>query len=236
MAFINLCCSPFQVGSNKKPMDAVIPQTEIGQLYDRISHVYDWWGKLTESKARDRALQLADIQDGSTVVEVAVGTGLAFERIVRQNPHGINIGIDLSSGMLAKARKRLSKIDTGSYTLSQGSAYALELASDSVDVLVNNYMFDLIPFDQMDQVLAEFNRVLKPGGKLVMVNMTEPGGRGVGIYNLIYSMIPRAMGGCRGVVLSDRLSDMGFSVKVREVVRQLFFPSEVILAANQQPE
>jgi ubiquinone/menaquinone biosynthesis C-methylase UbiE len=33
-------------------------------------------------------------------------------------------------------------------------------------------MFDLIPFDQMDTVLAEFNRVLKKGGKLVLVNMT----------------------------------------------------------------
>jgi ubiquinone/menaquinone biosynthesis C-methylase UbiE len=214
-------------------LDAVIPQSEIGLLYDRISRFYDLWGKLTESKARKRALQLADIQDGSTILEVAVGTGLAFEQIVRQNPHGKNMGVDLSNGMLAKARNRLGRLDGDSYSLSRGSAAALEIASGSVDVLVNNYMFDLISFKQMNRVLAEFNRVLKPQGKLVMVNMTRGRGMGSRIYDRLYRLFPKAMGGCRGVALTDRLPGQGFKVQTREYVQQMLFPSEVILAVKK---
>jgi ubiquinone/menaquinone biosynthesis C-methylase UbiE len=74
--------------------------------------------------------------------------------------------------MLKKARKRLSQLSEASYELKKASAFHLEGEDEQFDVLINNYMFDLIPFDQMDTVLAEFNRVLKKGGKLVLVNMT----------------------------------------------------------------
>ncbi len=233
MAISLTCCSAWRKTGQKQPLDALIPQSEIGRLYDRFSRVYDLWGKLTESKARERALQLADIQDGSNILEVAVGTGLAFEQIVRQNPHGKNMGVDLSYGMLAKARNRLGRLDGGNYFLSHGSAAALDIASDSVDVLVNNYMFDLISFKQMNRVLAEFNRVLKPQGKLVLVNMTRGRGMGSRIYDRLYRLFPKAMGGCRGVALSDRLPGQGFKVLTREYVQQMLFPSEVILAVKQ---
>jgi ubiquinone/menaquinone biosynthesis C-methylase UbiE len=61
---------------------------------------------LTESKARDRCLEIAAIQDGESVLEVAVGTGLAFERILKANPSGRNEGIDLTEAMLNRAEKR----------------------------------------------------------------------------------------------------------------------------------
>lgn len=226
----NGCCRAFLDTYQRDPMDAVVPQSEIGPLYDRISRYYNVWGKLTESKARERALDLADVKDGSTVLEVAVGTGLMFEQIVRQNPGGRNIGVDLSKGMLAKARKRLSKLESKHYSLSLGNAAALEIGTESVDVLMNNYMFDLISFEEMESVLAEFRRVLKPGGKLVLVNMTKGRGIGGGIYDWLYRLVPKAMGGCRGVELSGRLERQKFRVETREYVQQMLFPSEIILA------
>ena len=226
----NGCCRAFLGTYKREPLDAVVPQSEIGSLYDGISRFYDVWGKLTESRARERALELADIKDGATVLEVAVGTGLMFEQIVRRNPGGKNIGVDLSKGMLEKARRRLAKLGEKNYSLSIGDAAALEIGSDSVDVLVNNYMFDLLSFEEMDRVLAEFRRVLKPGGKMVLVNMTKGRGIGGGIYDWVYRLFPRAMGGCRGVEFSGRLGRLGFRVERREFVRQMLFPSEVILA------
>jgi ubiquinone/menaquinone biosynthesis C-methylase UbiE len=226
----NDCCCGFLGSCEKKPLDAVVPQSEIGPLYDGISRIYDVWGKLTESKAIARAFELADVTDGQTVLEVAVGTGVLFERIVRRNPTGRNIGVDLSAGMLAKARRRLSRLETENYALSIGNAAALEMGSGTVDMLVNNYMFDLLSFEEMDKVLAEFRRVLKPGGRLVLVNMTRGRGFGGGLYDRVYRLFPRLMGGCRGVALSDRLERHGFRVEKREFVRQMLFPSEVILA------
>ncbi len=199
-------------------------------MYDRIAPVYDVWGRLTESHARDRALELAAIEDGRSVLEVAVGTGLAFRRIVEANPNGNNLGIDLSSGMLERARRRVADLPAASYSLTLASAFDIPVADESIDILVNNYMFDLIAYDEMPSVLQEFGRVLKANGKLVLVNMTKGEQFGSGIYERIYRLSPRAMGGCRGVQLSETLQQQGFSVAIREYHQQMLFPSEVILA------
>jgi ubiquinone/menaquinone biosynthesis C-methylase UbiE len=63
--------------------DARISQGHISDLYRKIAPRYDLWARMTESKARDRCLEIAAIQDGESVLEVAVGTGLAFERILK---------------------------------------------------------------------------------------------------------------------------------------------------------
>jgi ubiquinone/menaquinone biosynthesis C-methylase UbiE len=197
-------------------LDARVPQNEIAGIYDSLSSIYDLWGNLTESRARNRALELAEIKNGQKVLEVAVGTGLAFYEIVKQNPDGTNIGIDISAGMLKKAQKRLNQLSGANYELKQASAFQLEAEEEQFDVLINNYMFDLIP--------------LKKGGKLVLVNMTAGEKFGSGIYDLIYRVSPRLMGGCRGIKLSEKLKEHGFNVKVREYHQQCLFPSEVILA------
>jgi len=59
--------------------DAMVPQQEIGLVYDKLSGVYDIWGRLTESHARDRAIELAAIEDGKVILEVAAGTDSRFK-------------------------------------------------------------------------------------------------------------------------------------------------------------
>jgi len=219
------CC-----GQNKKILDARIEQNKIGPLYDNIAPIYDVWGKLAESRARNRAIELAEIKDGQTILEVAVGTGLAFYEIVKRNPNGTNTGIDLSLGMLAKAKKRVSQLSETNYSLVIGSAFNLDIEQESIDTLMNNYMFDLISFEDMDKILTEFMRVLKKGGKLILVNMTEGERIGSKLYDFVYNISPKTMGGCRGVNLTERLLQQGFKVEVREYYQQMLFPSEVILA------
>ncbi len=161
---------------------------------------------------------------------MAVGTGLAFYEIVKRNPHGHNAGIDLSNGMLDKARKRLSKLAGARYVLRIGTAFDLQMENESVDLLVNNYMFDLITYTDIDKVLEEFKRVLKKSGRLILVNMTKGERLGSKLYDFIYRLSPKAMGGCRGVQLTDKLKQHGFTVEVREYHQQMLFPSEVITA------
>jgi ubiquinone/menaquinone biosynthesis C-methylase UbiE len=214
----------------QKKLDARVSQAEIVGIYNSLATVYDIWGNLTESKARNRALELAEIKNGQNILEVAVGTGLAFFEIVKRNPDGTNIGIDISAGMLKKAGKRLDPLSGAHYTLKKASAFDLDSEDGQFDVLMNNYMFDLISFDRMDAVLKEFKRVLKKDGKLVLVNMTLGEKFGSGIYDLIYRISPRLMGGCRGIRLSEKLKEHGFHINLREYHQQCLFPSEVILA------
>lgn len=221
------CCK-----SKSDILDAKVPQNEIGSLYDEKAWFYDVWAYMTESKACDRAIKLAEVQDGQFILEVAVGTGRMFCEIVKRNSNGQNIGIDISEGMLSKAKTRMLKQAHKNYSLSIGSAFDSNINNSSVDILMNNYMFDLIPFNQMDRIIDEFKRVLKNDGKLVLVNMTKSERFGASLYENIYRLSPRFMGGCRGVQLTSLLTQHGFHVNVREYIQQMLFPSEVILATK----
>ena len=228
-----LSCCGITFNVQAEMPDARVRQSEMSALYDKLSGIYDIWGKLTESRARNRAIELAKIRDGQSILEVAAGTGLAFYEIVKRNPHGSNAGIDLSPGMLEKAKTRLEKLSGANYTLGIGTAFDLPVKNESIDVVMNNYLFDLIPYEDMDKVLIEFKRVLKKGARLILVNMTKGERFGSNLYDVVYRIAPRTMGGCRGVKLSEKLKQHGFRVETREYHQQLLFPSEVIMAYKE---
>ena len=213
--------------------DARLEKSKVPATYRKVARIYDLWARLTESKARDRCLELAAIQDGEAVLEVAVGTGLAFEKILDADPSGRVEGIDLTDEMLTRAERRAVATGMTNFRLSIGDAYDLDFADDSFDVLINNYMFDLLPEQDFPKVLAEFKRVLRPGGRLVMVNMTNGQCWYNGIWTLIYEIKPALLGGCRGVSLLGDLQDAGFQQTEREYVSQFTFPSEVITGFNR---
>ncbi len=213
--------------------DARLEKSKIPDTYRKVARIYDLWARLTESKARDRCLERAEIQDGEAVLEVAVGTGLAFEKILQANPSGRVEGIDLTDEMLTRAERRAVATGMTNFRLSIGDAYDLDFADDSFDVLINNYMFDLLPEQDFPAVLAEFKRVLRPGGRLVMVNMTNGHRWYNGIWTRIYEINPALLGGCRGVSLLGHLQDAGFEQTEREYVSQFTFPSEVITGFNR---
>ena len=208
--------------------DAQIAKDRISDIYRKIAPSYDLWAWLTESKARDRCLEFAAIQNGEEVLEVAVGTGLAFERILEANPSGQNDGIDLTEAMLIRAETKASKSGSSNYRLRVGDAYDLDFQDDSFDVLINNYMFDLLPQQDFLIVLEEFARVLRPGGRLAMVNMTKGERWYNGIWERIYRINPALLGGCRGVSLLTQIEVFGFTQTKREYMSQWIFPSEII--------
>ena len=213
-------------------LDARLEKGRVSDVYRRIAPSYDLWAWLTESKARDLCLELADIRNGEAVLEVAVGTGLAFERILKSNPSGRNEGIDLTDAMLIRAERRAAKLSLHNYRLGIGDAYELEFPDDSFDVLINNYMFDLLPQQDFLTVLEEFKRVLRPGGRLAMVNMSQGERWYNGIWERIYGINPALLGGCRGVTLLPQLRECGFMEIRREYISQLTFPSEVFIARS----
>lgn len=208
----------------------MIEKSQITDIYWRIAPSYDLWARLTESKARDRCLELAAIQNGEDVLEVAVGTGLAFEKILRANPSGRNEGIDLTEAMLTRAERKAAKSGSSNYRLEIGDAYDLDFPDASIDVLINNYMFDLLPQQDFLTVLKEFKRVLRPGGRLAMVNMTKGQHWYNGIWERIYGINPALLGGCRGVSLLPQIEKCGFQQTRREYTSQLTFPSEIVCA------
>ncbi|HEX7556685.1 MAG TPA: methyltransferase domain-containing protein [Leptolinea sp.] len=209
--------------------DARLSQEKVRNLYNSISSVYDFWGAATEGRARKAGIRLAQIRDGESILDVATGTGSMLFEGVSLNPNGFSAGIDISDGMLQKAKSKLAN-SSASYEIKMGSAFDIPYQNEQFDLILNGYMFDLISHEEMPKILSEFRRVLKPGGRIVLMNMTIGERPGSQIYQWLYSVSPSIMGGCRGVQLVPLLEKTGFKIFAREYIQQSLFPSEVILA------
>jgi len=209
---------------------ARLDKPQVVAAYRRIAPIYDLWGRLTESRAQTLCLEWAAIEDGEDVLDVAAGSGLLFRRLLALNPTGFCAGLDLSEAMLRRARAKAEASAHQRWELVLGDAYALPWPDKHFDVVMNNYMFDLLPEADFGHVLSEFRRVLKPGGRLAMVNMTSAETRSQRIWGWVYRISPGLLGGCRGVHLLPSLERAGFIDARRQFVSQCTFPSEVVLA------
>jgi ubiquinone/menaquinone biosynthesis C-methylase UbiE len=219
---------------NQEILEARYTHKEIVRKYNWIAPIYDLFGILMESKARQRALEMAAIQNGEKVLEVAFGTGLNFVEILKRNRCGWVNGIDVSMKMLERTKKRISKTGQKNFTLYLCDCRHLPFEDGAFDVLMNQYLLDILPVEDFIPILSEFKRVLKTGGRIVLVNMTK-GERWVNqIYEEIYKLKPPLLAGCRGVMAQPFLEEIGFKEFQREFVSQLGFPSEVVRGIKEK--
>ena len=118
---------------------------------------------------------LTRIKEGDKVLEVGFGTGQILLEIARKvGETGKVYGIEISPKMLGKSMKRVKKYGLSNrVNLRIGDARKLPYDDDTFDVLFNSYMLDLIDTPEIPQLLSEFLRVLKPNGRLVLVNMSK---------------------------------------------------------------
>ena len=147
------------------------PSPEVPGIYSRLAPVYEVWARLTESRARRRVMELAAPGPAEDVLEVAAGTGAQLAELARRNRGGRTVGVELSEGMLRTARRRIGS--TGAELL-QGDALDLPFGDDSFDLVVNGYMLDLLPREDIPRALAEMRRVLVPGGRISVAVYSTP--------------------------------------------------------------
>ncbi len=198
--------------------------------FAKVLWIYDFWGFLTESKAAGRVIELCEIKDYSNILEVAVGTGLVFKKIVSLNPNGTNIGVDLSPDMLEKAEAALRKKGHKNYILKQGNALKLEFRDESFDTLVNNFMIDLMPLQDFDKIISEFYRILKKDGIAVISTFSFGYKKVNKLWYWIAAKFPGLLTGCRPVSIKGSLLKAGFRIENDEQISQNTFPSRVIRA------
>src|SRR5215470_7727824 len=213
-------------------MPAALTKLDVVDVYTRTAPGYDVWATLTESRARRRVVEVLDVHDGDAVLEVAVGTGLLFVELLKRNPHGRNVGIDLTDAMLRQARRKAERTHSENWELRVGDAYALDLPDGSFDSIVNCYMFDLVPDADFARVLGEFYRVLKPGGRLVLATLAPTKRPIYRLWAFLYRLNPKLVGGCRGVHISDAVQRAGFEIKSSEKVTQLMMVTEILGATK----
>jgi len=207
-----------------------VSRKRVVQKYNLISPVYDIFGILMEAKARARSLEVSEITNGERILEVAVGTGINFLEILKRNPGGWNDGIDICHKMLKRAKKRAMKTGVLNYSLQLGDSRSLPFADNTFDLLINQYMFDILPVTDYGRIMAEFKRVLKPEGRLVLVNTTPPEKTRDRMLEWMFCVYPQGFNKCRGVLAEPFLEAFNFRDIRREYVVNLSFPSEVVVS------
>jgi ubiquinone/menaquinone biosynthesis C-methylase UbiE len=207
---------------------------DVPAIYTRLAPLYEAWARLTESTARRRVLELASVRPGDDVLEVAVGTGVQLVRLAEANDRGRAVGLEPSAGMLRQARRRIDAAGLGDRVeLIEGSALDLPFADETFDLLVNGYMLDLLPRDEIPHALSEFKRVLRPGGRLVLSNMTKGARRRERIWDWLYGHGIVLTANCRGVLAAPVLHELGFARIRREYMVQTTFPTEIVTATKE---
>lgn len=147
-------------------------------MFDRIAGVYDRLnGVMTAGlhhRWRARAVDLAAVGPGSRVLDVATGTGdLALELAHRVLPGGSVLGADFSEQMLTLARAKAQARGFGEEVrFEAANALALPYPDDSFDAVTVG--FGVRNFADLDAGLREMARVVRPGGRVVILEITTP--------------------------------------------------------------
>ena len=148
-------------------------------LYDRWSRKYD--GYKTESQRHDDEMLAQPLLDALKdvpepfVLDFATGTGrLSLALLKRTDFNGRIVALDLSQGMLEQAASKL-RLHRSRFELLRHLSLPLPFPDSSFDVVCALEVLEL--FQTMDEPLAEFSRVLRPGGVLLTSRGTEASGR-----------------------------------------------------------
>ena len=154
------------------PGSGTLEEPQVRAMFDRIAGVYDLMNSVMTAgmhhRWRSRAVDLARVGPGDTVLDVATGTGdLAVELARRVAPDGEVIGSDFSEEMLDRARVKEPGIEW-----EWANAMELPYETDRFDAVTVG--FGARNFSDLDQGLAEMARVTKPGGRVVVLELTTP--------------------------------------------------------------
>lgn len=158
--------------------DETTPQTR-GRTLDHAAGVYDFLSPIMtlgqESRYRRLAIRLLELQGDEHVLDVGCGTGI----LTRQTAHHLKaqagaqvVGLDAAPKMIRVAQQHAADIPHVRFDV--GIAEALPYADRCFDCAVSTFFFHHIDAELKRRSLAEIHRVLKPGGRLVIVDVDIP--------------------------------------------------------------
>lgn len=156
-----------------------LEEAQVRAMFDRIAGLYDRMNTVMtvglHRAWRRRAAELADVSPGDRVLDVATGTGdLALELATRVAPGGEVVGIDFSRRMLELARAKAQAGGKPQVGVRFEPANALALPFEANEYAAATVGFGARNFADLERGLAEMVRVVRPGGKVVVLEITTP--------------------------------------------------------------
>lgn len=166
-------------GAEHSPETGRLEEPQVRAMFDRIARVYDRMNSVMTAGLhhhwRRRAVDLAQVTAGDRVVDVACGTGdLSLELARRVGSAGEVVGCDFSEQMLELARDKAAREQAIAAGVRFEWANALELPYETGRFAAATVGFGARNFSDLERGLSEMRRVVRPGGKVVVLEITTP--------------------------------------------------------------
>lgn len=162
------------INSNRQSPDFA---GQVNRMFDRVATKYDLLNSVMTAglhhRWREQAAERTELRPGDAALDICCGTGdLALELALRVAPEGHVVGCDFSEPMLDLAREKAAK--RGADGVRFEWADALELPYDGERFDAVTVGFGVRNLADLDRGLREMARVLKPGGRVVILEITQP--------------------------------------------------------------
>jgi demethylmenaquinone methyltransferase/2-methoxy-6-polyprenyl-1,4-benzoquinol methylase len=156
---------------------SITKKEQVATMFNNISGTYDFLNHFLSAGIdiiwRKNAIRELSAVQPKIMLDVATGTGdFAFEAIKILKPEKI-IGVDISVGMLDVARKKIAERKLQHvFTVQTGDSEGLHFEDNHFDAIT--VAFGVRNYENLEQGLSDMLRVLKPGGKIVILEFSKP--------------------------------------------------------------
>jgi ubiquinone/menaquinone biosynthesis C-methylase UbiE len=203
-------------------------------FYNKISRVYDLLSERSEAPMRKAGMELLSPRAGESILEIGFGTGHSLAALARAvGRKGKVFGIDLSEKMLKLARENLAKRNLRERVrLYRGDAAQLPYADASMDGVFMSFALELFDTAEIPEVLGECKRVLRPGGRVVVVGMSKEAKHNplLGVFEWTHEHFPNFLD-CRPIYVREALETAGFKIQ-KALKKRMWIPVEIIRGAK----
>ena len=199
-------------------------------FYDKISRVYDLLSERSEAPMRKAGLELLRARDGESVLEIGFGTGHSLVALAKAvGPKGTVFGLDLSDKMLNLAKANLAKFKLlirARLRCADGTQLPYE--ANSMDAVFMSFTLELFDTPEIPTVLRECKRVLRPGGRIVVVGMSKDAKHDplVGAFEWTHEHFPNFLD-CRPIYVRVALEKAGFKIE-RSLMKHMWISVEIV--------
>ena len=150
---------------------------QVEEMFDNIAPAYDFMNRAMtlgiDRSWRRKVVKTAAAAAPRAILDVATGTGDLAIQLARAIPAATVTGIDLSEGMLAVGRRKVEEAGLSDrISLIQGDCLSLPFPDGSFDIVTA--AFGVRNFEHLDKGYAEMARVLRPGGRLIVLELSVP--------------------------------------------------------------
>ena len=199
------------------------------KIYDVHAMFYDaTFGRLVRKRI-ERAISHMPIGQSDLILDLGIGTGVSLDYY--PTDRGRVIGVDLSSGMLRKAREKIRERELPHANVFQADALRLPFADDTFDHVFTSHVISVVsdPY----RLIEEAQRVARPGARIVMVNHFQSTNRFIAMVEKWLCPLCTKLGWRSDLALQDLVRRTGMEIDYRYQLASLDLWETVVITNNK---